>query len=334
MHSEPTAVQHSGIHERKTLVSVVIVNYNGLRFLPACLDSLAGAFTRYDTEIIVVDNASTDGSQQWLRQRRDVVYVESPTNTGFTGGNNLGASKARGELLLFINNDTLVPGPLDPLLDALKKPEVGISACRLRYGDHRQQFSFGYDHTPLRLVLSWLGTEKRHWLPSVFRRIETDPQKYDVDHPKVAWVSGACFAMRLSDWQKVGGFDTRFFMYCEDVDLCVRVRQLGLQVAYTAQCTVIHFEGAGKAWIGPAALRRTVRSYQLLTEKHRGHGWAVVVSVCLGSIFLLRSMAFKMQSRRVTADKTIHQEKSTGYLGSAKLLLTSLSRASMKEGNP
>jgi GT2 family glycosyltransferase len=334
MHSELTAVKHPRIGEKKTLVSIVIVNYNGLRFLPACLDSLASAFTRYDKEIIVVDNASSDGSQQWLRERKDVVYIESETNTGFTGGNNLGASKARGELLLFINNDTLVPGSLDALLDALQQPTVGISACRLRYGDQRQQFSFGYDHTPLRLVLSWLGTEKRHWLPSVFRRIETDPKKYDTDQHNLAWVSGACFAMRRSDWREVGGFDTRFFMYCEDVDLCVRVRQRGLKVAYTAQCTVIHFEGAGKAWIGPAALRRTVRSYQLLTQKHRGHAWAVVVSVCLGSIFLLRSLAFKMQSRRAKTEETVHQEKSAGYLGSAKLLLTSLSRASMKEGNP
>ncbi|XVJ69097.1 MAG: glycosyltransferase family 2 protein [Rhizobacter sp.] len=334
MHSEPTAVQRSSINATRALVSIVIVNYNGLRFLPACLDSLAGAFRRYDTEIIVVDNASSDGSQAWLRQRTDIVYVESPTNTGFTGGNNLGASKARGELLLFINNDTLVPGPLDAMLDALQRPSVGVSACRLRYGDQRQQCSFGYDHTPLRLVLSWLGTEKNFRLPTVFRRIETDPKKYEVDHDNLAWVSGACFAMRRSDWQEVGGFDTRFFMYCEDVDLCVRVRQRVLQVAYTAQCTVIHFEGAGKAWIGPAALRRTVRSYQLFTEKHCGHAWAVVVSVCLGSIFFLRSMAFKMQSRRASANTKIHQEKSAGYLGSAKLLFTSLSRASMKEGNP
>ncbi len=334
MHFEAATPQRPRKSDGMRLVSIVIVNYNGLRFLPECLESLRGALVQYATEVIVVDNASSDGSQEWLRQRSDIVYIESPTNTGFTGGNNLGASKARGEILLFINNDTLVPGSLDRMIDLLQTPAIGISACRLQYGDRRQQFSFGYDHTPLRLIFSWLGTEKKHWLPSVFRRIETDPAKYQVEQTNLAWVSGACFAMRAADWHQVGGFDTRFFMYCEDVDLCLRVRQLGLQVAYTAQSTVIHFEGAGKSWIGSAALRRTVRSYQLFTEKHRGHAWAVFVSITLGSIFLLRSLAFKMRARRASTQTVVDREKSAGYFGSAKLLLTSLSRASMKVSNP
>jgi GT2 family glycosyltransferase len=334
MHCENPSVQRHDPKDGMQLVSIIIVNYNGQRFLPECLDSLKGALKRYAAEVIVVDNASSDGSQAWLRQRSDIVYIESSTNTGFTGGNNLGASKARGDILLFINNDTVVPSVLDPMIDLLQRPAIGISACRLQYGDRRQQFSFGYDHTPLRLVFSWLGTEKKHWLPSIFRRIETDPAKYQVDHDNLAWVSGACFAIRTADWRQVGGFDTRFFMYCEDVDLCLRVRKQGLQVAYTAQSTVIHFEGAGKSWIGPAALRRTVRSYQLFTEKHCGHAWAVFVSVTLGSIFLLRGLAFKVRSQHASTHSVVDQEKSAGYFGSAKLLLTSLSRAAMKVSNP
>ena len=210
--------------EKAPAISVVIVNFNGGRFLSACLASLHEHLSHRRYEIVVVDNQSTDGSREWLAARDDIVFVPAPTNLGFTGGNNLGAEQARGRVLLFINNDTIVRSTLDPMLDALDDTLVGLVGCRLVYGDGRQQFSFGYEHTPLRLVLSWLGAEKRSWLPSVFRRLETNAHSYAMRHAAVDWVSGACFAMRAEDWRALGGFDTRFFMYCEDVDLCKRVR--------------------------------------------------------------------------------------------------------------
>lgn len=316
------------------LLSVVIVNYNGLRFMDQCLQSLAQAFSRYRLEIIVVDNASSDGSQEWLRARQDIVYVESSINTGFTGGNNLGARHASGDRLLFINNDTYVVSKLDVMVDLLDASDVGLSACRLQYGDHRQQFSFGYDHKPLRLVLSWLGAEKIHFLPNIFRRLETDESTYSEYQNSVAWVSGACFAMRKADWDAVGGFDTNFFMYCEDVDLCLRVRQQGLRVVYTPECRVTHYEGAGKSWIGFAALKRTVRSYQIFTKKHYGLVPAIFVSVCLGALFLLRSAAFGVLALTNSANRKIRIEKSAGFARAATLLLTSLTPSAMKEPNP
>lgn len=122
-------------------VSVVIVNYNGLKFLNHCINSLHTALVNHAFEIIIVDNASTDGSREWLRQRNDIVYVQSEENLGFTGGNNLGASHARADRLLFINNDTFANTTLDYLVDLLDDPTIGIAACRLIYADQRQQFS-------------------------------------------------------------------------------------------------------------------------------------------------------------------------------------------------
>lgn len=307
-------------------VSAIVVNYNGLGFLPDCLDSLRRAFEHHRLEIVVVDNASSDASQQWLREREDIVYLESPENLGFTGGNNLGALHARGEKLLFINNDTRVESRLDDLIDLLDDPAVGIAGCRLVYGDGRQQFSIGYDHSPIRIFLSWLGLERIHRLPSLFRRQETDPSVYMKEKSDCQWVSGACFAIRADLWRRLEGFDTRFFMYCEDVDLCLRVRQAGLRVQYFPQARVIHFEGAGKSWVGPAALRRSACSYLLFTRKHHGAPSALALSVTLGGLFLIRALAYALLACVRRRGLTNWRDKASGFRDVGLMLLGSLGR--------
>jgi GT2 family glycosyltransferase len=241
-------------------VSVLVVNYNGMRFLDALLGSLVQAFRRYSAEVIVVDNASTDGSAAWLRARADICLIEPGYNTGFTGGNNLAAASARGRVLLLLNNDTVIAGPLDDLVDAALEPEVGAAGCRLRYGDGRLQHSIGLPHTPARIVLSWLGLERWPGAPALLRKVETDARCYDTVQHDVAWVSGACLATRRDLWRSLRGLDDRLFMYCEDVDYCRRVRRSGLAVRYLPSPIVTHFEGGGRAWVGVGALLRTVRA--------------------------------------------------------------------------
>lgn len=316
------------------LVSVIIVNFNGMHFLEACLASLKSAFAHSSFEIIIVDNASSDGSQAWLQSRTDIVYIASQVNTGFTGGNNLGATHAKGDILLFINNDTQVQTPLDAMVGLLQDPGIGIAACRLQYGDGRQQFSFGYEHTPLRILCSWLGLEKRHTLPTLFRKLETDPASYLLHHPQLDWVSGACFAMRRSDWDAVAGFDTAYFMYCEDVDLCKRLRGLGLRIAYTPDCLVTHYEGAGKAWIGQTALRRTARSYQIFTLKHSGYGAAIALSISLALVFAVRALTFSALTLVSAKTGALRKEKALGFWRTGMQMLRSLTRSAMRVSNP
>lgn len=275
------------------LVSVVIVNYNGKHFLAHCLDSLQKvAFQKWRHEIIVVDNASSDGSQEWLRQRTDIRFIESPVNTGFTGGNNLGAQAARGDILFLLNNDTRVETCLDPMVDELLQAGAGVVGCLLHYGDQRLQFSAGYEHTPLRIVLSWLGLEKRAWLPSIFKRLATDARFYAQRQSPIAWVSGAALMTHTALWRQLGGLDERYFMYCEDVDFCRRVRLAGHTVTFTPQARITHFEGGGKPWLGIKALQRSARSYVLFVVKHFGGFSVRLMALCLGTIFLTRTLAF------------------------------------------
>lgn len=298
-------------------ISVLIVNYNGLRFLDECLESVKTAFGRHSHEVVVVDNASSDGSQAFLRARTDIRYIESLENSGFTGGNNLAARNARGKVLLLLNNDTRIEGGLDPLIDQALAEHVGVAGSRLIYGDGRTQFSVGFHHRPLRLVLSWLGLEKKHRLPSIFRRMETNPAFYEQSHCTVDWVSGACLATRREIWERLGGFDEAFFMYCEDVDYCLRVRNAGLQVAFVAETLVTHYEGAGRLWIGKAALQRTGRSYSIYLTKHHDALVARAASLGLAAIFFLRATAFWVVSMGPSANqqkRQVRSDKVTAYL--------------------
>jgi hypothetical protein len=278
--------------ELKPLVSVVIVNYNGLRFMDECLASLKNAFEKYKYEVIVVDNNSSDGSQQYLANRGDIVFIQSKDNLGFTGGNNLGVASATAELILLLNNDTKIESSLDPLIDRLKDHSVGVVGCQLRYGDGKIQFSVGYEHTPIRIIFSWLGLEKNHKISNIFRRLETDPSYFLNSKDNVAWVSGACLATKKAIWDELSGLDDNFFMYCEDVDYCKRVRNSGLFVSFEANSIVTHYEGGGKEWIGIMALLRTMRSYHYYVAKHYGIKAARATLLALSIIFALRALMF------------------------------------------
>lgn len=299
-------------------VSVLIVNYNGLQFLDGCLASLKTAFKRYSHEIVLVDNASSDGSQRYLRERTDIKYIESSINLGFTGGNNLAGRHACGKILLLLNNDTRIEKNLDSLIDQAMAEQIGVAGSRLIYGDGRLQFSVGFHHRPLRLVLSWLGLEKIHQLPSIFRRMQTDPFFYAKTHAAVDWVSGACLATRKEIWDSLGGLDEAFFMYCEDVDYCLRVRNAGYKISYDAESLVTHYEGAGRTWIGLAALQRTGRSYAVYLEKHQNIIVSRIASLGLAAVFLMRSAAFAALKINVKSNETdrkkVMSEKYQAYI--------------------
>jgi GT2 family glycosyltransferase len=304
-------------------VSILIVNFNGLQFLEECFVSIENAFARYTHEVVVVDNGSSDGSQDFLKGRTDICYIESRDNLGFTGGNNLAAHAARGQVLLLLNNDTRIDGKLDSLIDQALEPNVGATGSRLSYGDGRIQFSVGLHHSPLRLVLSWLGLERQHWLPSLFRRLETTPSFYGQSHSSVDWVSGACLATRRAIWERLGGLDDAFFMYCEDVDYCFRVKDAGFRVAFVADTLVTHYEGAGRPWIGGAALTRTARSYYHFTRKHFGMPSANAVALALAIVFGLRAFAFSLVSFTSTNGRAaVWREKSKSYASTAMQLFS------------
>ncbi len=302
------------------LLSIIIVNYNGIQFIKECLNSISSNVT-WPHEIIIVDNASTDGSSEYVKSTfPEVKLIANQENIGFTGGNNLGVRYACGDLLLLLNNDTCLLVDVESACNAFYADEkLGVLGGRLFYGDGRQQLSIGYEHTPLRIILSWSGLKRISFLPSIFQREVNRKELYDMPQENVSWVSGAFLMTRRSLWESLGGLDESYFMYVEDVDYCKRVRMLGYRVDYTPSIKIIHYEGAGKAWIGEKALERTLSSYLTYCRKFYGPLALVAVRAGLGLIFLIRAAIYTVAL--IVSNSEVVKEKSVAFAGTSMRLI-------------
>ncbi len=211
------------------LASVVIPNWNGLVHLPACLEALR-AQTYPHLEIIVVDNGSSDGSQDFItREYPEVRLLALDRNLGLTGGNNLGFGAAKGEILISLNNDTgAEPGFVESLVATLlDHPEAGMAAAKMRLFDRRDTLHSAGD---------CYGVDGIPFNRGVWQRDEGQ-----FDQP--GWIFGGCggaVAYRRAMLDQVGLFDESFFMYCEDVDLNWRSQLAGWKCWYTPEAVVYH----------------------------------------------------------------------------------------------
>ena len=296
------------------MLSILIVNYNGKKFLADCFASIKRHVT-CSYEIIVVDNASADGSCEFIAENYpEVRLVASSVNTGFTGGNNLGGEHARGEFLLLLNNDTVLLSDIAPAVAEFDDPTLGALGCHLVYGNGTLQHSFGFEHTPGRLVLFWLlGDLFKRFAPA--KLAETEPAEYARKQAHVAWVSGAFLLTRTALWHQLGGLDTRYFMYVEDVDYCKRVAEADYRVEYFPGAKIIHYGGAGRAWIGLRALQNTLRSYLIYTRKNHAARHVLFLRVALSAVFITRAMAYGAIA--LVKHSTVHREKFRGFLQAA-----------------
>jgi hypothetical protein len=303
------------------ILSIVIVNYNGKQFFDACLRSIT-EHVPVEHEVIVVDNASTDGSVEYLRSAYPGIrLIESDCNLGFTGGNNLGARYAVGRYLLLLNNDTVIRTSVVPLLNMMNSDaHIGVLGCRLFYGDGRQQESVGYMPTPLSLILSWTPLARVFPESSKCRcTVRADSTLYTQSYREVEWVSGAFLMTRPELWKSIGGLDEQYFMYMEDTDYCRRVHDMNYKIIYSADCEVIHFVGAGRSWVGERALLNTTNSNEIYLYKFYGKVPAVLLRIFLVPIFVARSIAFF--SANVLARDQVKKEKAAAYWRVALKLL-------------
>ena len=248
-------------------LSIIIVSYNAKGDLERCLASLQASPPAADHEVIVVDNASSDGSAAAARGFAGVRVIETGANLGFAAGNNVGIRASSGDNLLLLNGDTIVPaGAIDGLLQALARhPDAAVAGPRLVDGDGRPEVSFGAMLSPLaerrqrRLVRGQASGD-----PTI--SAEVDEMTRREQWPD--WVSGACLLVRRGDAGAVGLLDERFFMYTEDVDFCAAIRARGRRVLFTPEVTVVHLRGRSAA-SAPAATRAAYRrSHLAFYQKH------------------------------------------------------------------
>jgi N-acetylglucosaminyl-diphospho-decaprenol L-rhamnosyltransferase len=248
-------------------LSIIIVSYNAREDLERCLASLADAPPAATHEIVVVDNASLDGSAAAARHWPAARVIELATNVGFAAGNNAGIRASCGESLLLLNSDTLVPpGALDALLAELHRDtDTAVVGPRLVDGQGRAELSFGPMLTP------WSERRQQRLMrgldrddPEIRTYVETVTRK--AQSPD--WVSGACLMVRRADAEAVGLLDERFFMYTEDVDFCASIRSRGRRIRFVPAVEIVHLRGRS-AVSAPAATRAAYRrSHLAFYRKH------------------------------------------------------------------
>ena len=247
-------------------LSIVIVSFNARADLERCLQALRDAPPARSHEVIVVDNASSDGSADAAR-RQGVRVIDTGANLGFARGTNIGIRASSGANLLLLNSDTIVPaGAIDRLLDVFDlHPDVAVAGPRLVDAGGRAELSFGRMVGPL----NELRQKHATGVDSATRQ-EQFPD----------WVSGACLLVRRSDAEAAGLLDERYFMYLEDVDFCAAIRARGRRVMFVPGVEVVHLRGQSvKAAAGGTA--RAYRRSQLAFYAKHHPGWVPLLRLYL-----------------------------------------------------
>ena len=257
----------SGIERRDHSLAIIIVSYNVRDELLACLDSVVGHTAPYPTQIVVVDNASSDGTVEAVRTRwPEVRAIEAGGNLGFARANNIGINATQSEFVLLLNPDTICPpGALPALVRGLAShPEAAAAGPRLIDADGFPELSFGSAIGPFgELRQKVIGGLYNRRVRHVVRMVDEWARQ---PGPR-EWVSGACLLLRRRDLEEVGLLDERYFMYTEDVDLCVSLRRRGRTVLFLPQAEVLHLRGRS-AGRNPATERLRRSSQLAYYEKH------------------------------------------------------------------
>ena len=220
---------------KKKIISVVILSWNTKKILENCLQSLF-AFKPgpYELEVIVVDNASTDGSPAMVKRKfKPVKLIENKENLGFTKGNNQGMKKAKGDYLLILNSDTLIKdkAPVKMARFLEDNPQVGVVGCKLLNPNGTNQPSYG-PFPNLGIVMIMLFAE--HWLGGhLVRRSGEKTVATD-------WVMGAALMIKKEIIKKAGMFDEKIFMYMEENEWCYRIKKAGYQVVFYPEARITH----------------------------------------------------------------------------------------------
>ena len=279
--------------------SVLVISYNTRDMTLACLRSIARQ-TRTPHEVIVLDNASTDGSAGAIAAEFPHIPLLAETqNHGFARANIIAARHARGDYLLLLNPDTLVlDGALDRLLAfARRTPQARIWGGRTVFGDGRLNASSCW-----RRMTLWSLLCGATGLSAAFRHSPLfNPEAYGgwdrMTEREVDIVTGCLFLISRSDWQALGGFDPAFFMYGEEADLCLRARSvIGARPRVTPEAVIVHYNGASQR-VRADKMVRLLRAKHDLIARHFPAWQRPLARAVFAATPLSRRLAFGLAAR-------------------------------------
>jgi hypothetical protein len=292
-HTEPVA------GDSRPELSVVIVNWNTLHLTRACLRSLQRHLAGISHEVIVVDNASGDGSQAMIAADfPEVRLIRNPANVGFGVANNQAMKVARGRWFMLLNSDTeLTDDSVARLFERVREDTtIGVAHCQLRFPDGRlQHTAYRFPTIPL-AVFEDLGFYKL--MPRLAPRVLLSGY-WDYSHERdVDWVAGAFMLLPREVFEHTGGFDERLFMYGEDMEWCYRIRDLGRPIRYFPTASILHVDHASSEmrW-GDERIALCLRRQRDIYAERHGSGHASVLMSLRVVGATLRSAYYEIRGR-------------------------------------
>lgn len=261
----------------KPILSIIIVNYNTKDLVRSCIDSLIDSKQVQENkwEIIIVDNASQDGSVEMMQSLNNIVFIKNQKNVGFSKANNLGIKKAQGEVVLLLNSDTQVkPRDIQKTLEYfLSEPTIGVITCKvvLPNGNIDPASHRGFP-TPWAAVTYFLKLEKlfpkTHLFGQYHQGYKDMTSVHDIDSP-----TGAFYMVRKKTIEDVGLLDEDYFMYGEDLDWSYRIKQKGWRIVYYPFAQITHIKNQSGRKHEDENRRKTTDRYfyetmKLFYEKH------------------------------------------------------------------
>lgn len=282
-------------------ISFIIVNHQYREEIVRLLGSLEQSCTCYDYEVVIVDNASSDGSREYFEQySKKIIYRYLKNNIGYGAANNMGVKLSTGSVVVLINPDTFVPmlGFDRFIVDGIQD-SVGVLSPAIRYPDGKRQPNCGTYSTLKTFILQSfrVGYFVRKYnmvkqLEHVVNRVSFLKHSFigtylenfseKTDKKECDWVSGACMIMKREIFDEVNGFDENFFLYCEDEDLCRRIAKNGHKVIIDPSFILEHHEGFIKSRtsrILTSAARHRYQSSMYYLTKHVGRFSALLLRV-------------------------------------------------------
>ncbi len=274
-------------------ISIIIVNYNVKEFAANLLESLQKAKNNFRLETFVVDNASSDGSVSYLKRRYPhVTYIGNRDNAGFGKANNQAIRLAKGTYTLLINPDTIVRQ--DTLVEMFRHmeehPETAAAGCKMLNPDgtfaHESRRSVPTPMTALWKILGLTRLFPRSKRFSAYYLGGEDENKQG----RVPVLSGAFMFFRTDVLKEAGGFDEQFFMYGEDIDLCYRVRQMGWEIDYVPETSIIHYKGESTKKENLDYVVTFNKAMYQFFRKHYGFGYTLFFRIFILSGIVLKGV--------------------------------------------
>lgn len=270
-------------------LSIVVVNWNTRELLAQCLGSIPAAVGELSCEIIVVDNASTDGSPAMVRSCFPwVTLIENKENLGFVRASNQAIALSRGRYVLLLNSDTVAPPQaLARLVDFMDhQMDAGAAGPKLLNPDGSFQASYAHFPTLLSESLSAAGLNR--WLYGPYH--PSPPPRLNETRQAVDWVQGACLLVRRAALDAIGPLDEGFWMYSEETDLCYRIHQAGWNVYYLPDVEIIHFGGASSRQRKPESVAHLYRSKLRFFRKYRRPFQAHLLRAVIIGVYLAKAI--------------------------------------------